>query len=177
MNIMKLERRGFGEDQKRGGRLGGSLRVTATMRLGGAVQGPVGDVPGTLRRGVHGEAPAPLPSTLPGSFINVKYLTRFRGASHLRLARFTETFGVMLEGRVAHQAGIDALISALVFEVQMERLWGREEEREGILHGIEEERFLLQSSEETEQEELLLILVPAMLIGMSVPLPGFYVLE
>ncbi|CAA7401010.1 unnamed protein product [Spirodela intermedia] len=117
------------QGKKRGGRLGGPLRVTAAMRLGGAVQAPVGDVPGALRSGVPGEAThrgAPLPPTIPGftqlgwatlgRVIAVKYLTRFCGGFHLGLARLAETVGVKLEGGAAHQAGVDALLTASVFE-------------------------------------------------------------
>ncbi|CAA7396873.1 unnamed protein product [Spirodela intermedia] len=115
---------------------------------------PVGDVPGALRRGVHGEAPhrAAVTADAPrfvqlvgatlGRVVDVKYLARVCGGFYLGLARLAETVGVKLEGCAAHKAGVDALLTESVFEVQIERLCGREEELEGILHAIEEERIL-----------------------------------
>ncbi|CAA6664101.1 unnamed protein product [Spirodela intermedia] len=116
-----------------------------------------------------------------GRVIDVKYLTRFCGGFHLGLARLADTARVKLEGGAAHQASVDALLTA------------RSSRAEGFLHGIEEERILPKSSEETEQEEELLlicplyppstlfltpaIVFPPMLIGMAAPPPGFYVLE
>ncbi|CAA7394911.1 unnamed protein product [Spirodela intermedia] len=129
---------------------------------------------------------APLPATLPrfaqlvgailGKVIDVKYLTRFCGGFDLGLARLSESLGVKVEGGAAHQAGFDTLLTARVFEWQMERLRGREEDFEGILHGIEEERIIPLPKEETGREELLICRHhPPILIGMTAPLPGFYV--
>ncbi|CAA6671944.1 unnamed protein product [Spirodela intermedia] len=102
----------------------------------------------------------PLPPTLR-EIIDVKYLAKFCGGFHLGLGRLAETVGVKPEGGAAHQAGVDALMTAAVFEVQMEQLSGSEEELEGILHGIEEERILpsagrkhsSSSSSRREEEE------------------------
>ncbi|CAA6675420.1 unnamed protein product [Spirodela intermedia] len=47
-----------------------------------------------------------------GRVIDVKYLTRFCGGFHLGLARLADTAGVKLEGGAAHQAGVDALLTA-----------------------------------------------------------------
>ncbi|CAA6664427.1 unnamed protein product [Spirodela intermedia] len=79
----------------------------------------------TVARRCHQRSPgSPSWWATLGRVIAVKYLTRFCGGFHLGLARLAETVGVKLEGGAAHQAGVDALLTASVFEVQTERICG-----------------------------------------------------